>query len=162
MATQLHVAYSGTFEGSAVFASGPYDCARGQLATALNACMDTVQDLQLATLEQATRDRSAQGQVDPVANLSGDPVYVFSGSADSTVKRPVVNALSDYYGRFGARVLYDRSTAAGHAWITPLGPNSCGVTQTPFLNKCGTDAEGRCSGTSSGRSRRPVRGRAVR
>ncbi|MFC8794703.1 extracellular catalytic domain type 2 short-chain-length polyhydroxyalkanoate depolymerase [Streptomyces cinereoruber] len=142
MATQLHVAYSGTFEGSAVFASGPYDCARGQLATALNACMDTVQNLQLTALEQATRDRSARGQIDPVENLAGDPVYAFSGSADTTVKRPVVDALSDYYGRFGARVHYDRSTAAGHAWITPLGPNSCGATQTPFLNKCGTDAEG--------------------
>ncbi|MFD3335692.1 PHB depolymerase family esterase [Streptomyces sp. NPDC058700] len=142
MATQLHVAYSGTFEGSAVFASGPYDCARGQLATALNACMDTTQNLQLAALEQTTRDRSAQGQVDPVGNLAGDPVYVFSGSGDSTVKRPVVDALADYYGRFGARVRYDRSTAAGHAWITPLGPNSCTVTQSPYLNNCGIDAEG--------------------
>ncbi|MFD8644659.1 PHB depolymerase family esterase [Streptomyces zaomyceticus] len=146
MATQLHVAYSGTFEGSAAFASGPYDCARGQLATALNACMDTIQNLQLATLEQATRDRSTQGQIDPVENLSGDPVYVFSGSGDSTVKRPVADALADYYGRFGARVQYNRSTAAGHAWITPLGPNSCTVTQTPFLNNCGIDAEGQLLG----------------
>ncbi|MFE2561138.1 PHB depolymerase family esterase [Streptomyces sp. NPDC059352] len=142
MATQLHVAYSGTFEGSAAFASGPYDCARGSLPTALNACMDTTQSLQLGALEQATRDRSAQGLVDPVANLAGDPVYVFSGSGDTTVKRPVADALADYYGRFGARVRYDRSTAAGHAWITPLGPNSCTVTQSPYLNDCGIDAEG--------------------
>ena len=142
MATQLHVAYSGTFEGSAAFASGPYDCARGSLPTALNACMDTTQSLQLGVLEQTTRDRSAQGLVDPVENLAGDPVYVFSGSNDSTVKRPVADALADYYGRFGARVRYDRSTAAGHAWITPLGPNSCTVTQSPYLNDCGVDAEG--------------------
>ncbi|MBD0708828.1 MULTISPECIES: PHB depolymerase family esterase [unclassified Streptomyces] len=142
MATQLHVAYSGTFEGSAVFASGPYDCARGLLATALNACMDTTQSLQLPALEQATRERAAQGQVDPVENLAGDPVYVFSGSNDTTVRRPVADALADYYGRFGARVLYDRSTAAGHAWITPLGPNACTETRSPFLNACGTDAEG--------------------
>ncbi|MCT4351923.1 poly(3-hydroxybutyrate) depolymerase [Streptomyces sp. Je 1-79] len=141
MATQLHVAYSGTFDGSAVFASGPYNCAQNMLATALNACMNTVQDLQLAQLEQTTRNWSAQGFVDPVANLSGDPVYVFSGSGDSTVKRPVADALADYYGRFGARVQYNRSTAAGHAWISPLGPNSCTVTQSPFINNCGFDAE---------------------
>ncbi|MDT9686896.1 PHB depolymerase family esterase [Streptomyces sp. P9(2023)] len=141
MATQLHVAYSGTFSGSAVFASGPYNCAQNTLSTALNACMNTVQDLQLAQLEQTTRNWSAQGLVDPVANLAGDPVYVFSGSNDSTVKRPVVDALADYYGRFGARVTYNRSTAAGHAWISPLGPNSCTVTQTPFINDCGLDAE---------------------
>ncbi|MFE5940218.1 poly(3-hydroxybutyrate) depolymerase [Streptomyces sp. NPDC056470] len=141
MATQLHVAYSGTFSGSAVFASGPYDCAQNTLATALNACMNTVQDLQLAQLEQTTRNWSAQGLVDPVANLAGDPVYVFSGSGDSTVKRPVADALADYYGRFGASVQYNRSTAAGHAWISPLGPNSCTVTQSPFINNCGFDAE---------------------
>ncbi|MEV5971396.1 PHB depolymerase family esterase [Streptomyces sp. NPDC051921] len=141
MATQLHVAYSGTVSGSAAFASGPYDCARGSLPTALNACMNTTQDLQLAQLEQLTRDRSAQGLVDPVANLAGDPVYVFSGTNDSTVKQPVATALSDYYTHFGARVRYQRTTPAGHAWISPLGPNACGVTQTPFLNDCGVDAE---------------------
>ncbi|MFF5970238.1 poly(3-hydroxybutyrate) depolymerase [Streptomyces sp. NPDC012769] len=141
MATQLHVAYSGTFSGSAAFASGPYHCAQNSLATALNACMDTVQDLQLSRLEQTTRDRSAQGMVDPISNLSGDPVYVFSGTNDTTVKQPVATALADYYGRFGARVRYERTTAAGHAWISPLGPNSCGVTQTPFVNDCGVDAE---------------------
>ncbi|MFI8287791.1 poly(3-hydroxybutyrate) depolymerase [Streptomyces sp. NPDC085614] len=141
MATQLHVAYSGTFGGSAAFASGPFDCAQNQLATALNACMNTTQDLQLAQLEQTTRNWSAQGLVDPVSQLAGDPVYVFSGSGDTTVKRPVADALADYYGRFGARVQYNRSTAAGHAWISPLGPNSCTVTQTPWINNCGLDAE---------------------
>ncbi|MBT2441842.1 poly(3-hydroxybutyrate) depolymerase [Streptomyces sp. ISL-36] len=141
MATQLHVAYSGTFSGSAVFASGPYHCAQNTLSTALNACMNTTQDLQLAKLEQTTRDWSAQGLVDPVGNLAGDPVYVFSGSGDATVKRPVADALADYYGRFGASVRYNRSTAAGHAWISPLGPNSCTVTQSPWINNCGIDAE---------------------
>ncbi|MFF9017092.1 PHB depolymerase family esterase [Streptomyces sp. NPDC014870] len=141
MATQLHVAYSGTFSGSAVFASGPYNCAQNTLSTALNACMNTTQDLQLAQLEQTTRTWSSQGLVDPVANLAGDPVYVFSGSGDATVKRPVADALADYYGRFGAQVRYDRSTAAGHAWISPLGPNSCTVTQSPYINNCGFDAE---------------------
>ncbi|MFI8823622.1 PHB depolymerase family esterase [Streptomyces sp. NPDC053431] len=141
MATQLHVAYSGTVSGSAAFASGPYDCARNSLPTALNACMDTTQNLQLAQLEQLTRDRSAQGLVDPISNLAGDPVYVFSGTNDSTVRQPVATALSDYYAHLGARVLYNRGTAAGHAWISPLGPNTCGVTRTPFLNDCGVDAE---------------------
>lgn len=141
MATQLHVAYSGTFDGSAAFASGPNYCAQNNLNKALYACMDTMQDLQLDRLEQTTRDWSAQGLIDPVSNLSGDPVYVFSGSNDSTVKRPVADALSAYYQRFGARVLHNRSTAAGHAWISPLGSNSCTVTQNPWINNCGFDAE---------------------
>ncbi|GHB55504.1 hypothetical protein GCM10010347_26830 [Streptomyces cirratus] len=141
MATQLHVAYSGTFSGSAVFASGPYGCAQGDLNRALGACMDTAQDLRPDALERTARDWSAEGLTDPVSQLAGDPVYVFSGSGDATVKQPVADALADFYGRFGARVRYDRSTAAGHAWISPLGPNSCTVTQSPWVNNCGFDAE---------------------
>ncbi|WP_019891000.1 extracellular catalytic domain type 2 short-chain-length polyhydroxyalkanoate depolymerase [Streptomyces purpureus] len=141
MATQLHVAHSQTFDGSAVFASGPYNCAQNDLNRALNACMEVSQDLQLSRLEQTTRDWSARGLIDDVAGLSGDPVYTFSGSADSTVERPVVGALRDYYGRFGARVLHNQATAAGHAWISPLGANSCGVTRSPWMNNCGIDPE---------------------
>ncbi|WP_328760999.1 MULTISPECIES: extracellular catalytic domain type 2 short-chain-length polyhydroxyalkanoate depolymerase [unclassified Streptomyces] len=141
MATQLHVAYSGTFAGSAVFAAGPYGCAQGDLYRAQYACMKTYQDLRLDTLERTTRDWSAQGLVDPVANLSGDPVYLFSGSGDATVERPVADALASYYGRFGARVRYDDTTDAGHAWISPLGPNPCTVTRSPYVNACGIDAE---------------------
>ena len=141
MATQLHVAYSGTFDGSAAFASGPQYCAQNSLATALNACMEVTQDLQLTRLQQITADWSAQGRIDDVANLAGDRVYAFSGAADSTVERPVVTALADYFGHFGADVRYDRTTDAGHAWISPLGPNSCAATATPFINDCGIDAE---------------------
>ncbi|MFB6808853.1 poly(3-hydroxybutyrate) depolymerase [Streptomyces sp. NPDC056387] len=141
MATQLHVAYSGTFAGSAVFAAGPYGCAQGDLYRAQYACMKTYQDLRLDALERTTRDWSAQGLVDPVANLSGDPVYLFSGSGDATVERPVADALASYYGHFGARVRYDDTTGAGHAWISPLGPNPCTVTRSPYVNACGIDAE---------------------
>ncbi len=141
MATQLHVAYSGTFDGSAAFASGPQYCAQNDLGKALNACMEVYQDLQLATLKQTTTNWSAQGAIDDAAGLRGDPVYVFSGANDSTVERPVSTALDDYYRHFGADVLYNKSTAAGHAWISLLGPNACTVTANPWLNNCGFDAE---------------------
>lgn len=141
MATQLHVAYSSTFDGSAAFASGPNYCAQNDLNKALNACMEVYQDLQLNKLEQTTRDWSAQGAIDNATGLNGDPVYIFSGSSDSTVERPVATALNDYYRRFGANVLYNKSTNAGHAWISPLGPNTCTATATPWINNCGIDAE---------------------
>jgi poly(3-hydroxybutyrate) depolymerase len=141
MATQLHMAYSGTFSGSATFASGPYGCARGELGRALYACMDTLQDIQPEVLERTARQWSAQGLIDPVSQLAGDRVYVFSGSGDTTVERPVADALAASAARFGAQVRYNDTTAAGHAWISPLGPNSCAVTQSPWINDCGFDAE---------------------
>jgi len=142
MADQLHVAYSGTIKGLGVFAGGPYHCAQGSLTTAQLACQYNVQSRQLPTLEQTARSRSSSRAVDNVANLSGHPVYVFHGTADTTVNVATSNDLVQFYKDFGANVTYDNTTAASHAWISPLGPNACGTSYTPYINNCGTDPEG--------------------
>ncbi len=142
MADQLQVAYSGTFKGAGMFAGGPYHCALGSLTTAQLACMYAVQDRQLATLEQTARTRASQGSVDDVANLSGQPVYVFHGTADTTVSAGSSNDLVKFYKDFGANVLYDSTTPAAHSWVSPLGPNACGTSYTPYINNCGIDPEG--------------------
>ncbi|HEX5496590.1 MAG TPA: PHB depolymerase family esterase [Mycobacteriales bacterium] len=46
-----------------------------------------------------------------------------------------------FYRHFGANVRYDSGSAAGHAWVTPLGSSPCPVTASPFLNDCGTDPQ---------------------
>ncbi|SDG05854.1 Esterase PHB depolymerase [Lentzea fradiae] len=139
MANQLHVAYSGLFQGAGIFSAGPYDCAQNNLSTALSACMDTVLPRKTpAELEALTRTRASAGTVDPPQNLSGDPVWLFHGTADQTVKTAVNNDLATYYRDFGARVAYDNSSPAGHAWVSPIGPNSCGTSSSPYINKCGT------------------------
>ncbi|MDX8056276.1 PHB depolymerase family esterase [Lentzea sp. BCCO 10_0798] len=140
LANQLHVAYSSVFQGAGIFSAGAYDCAQNNVNTALLACMDTFQARKTpAELEQLTRNRAATGSVDPPQNLSGDPVWLFHGSADDTVARVVNDDLATYYRDFGARVAYNNTTAAGHAWVSPIGPNACGATASPYVNKCGTD-----------------------
>ncbi len=140
MANQLHVAYSDVVQGAGIFSAGPYDCAQNNLNTALYACMDTFQARKSpAQLEQLTRDRAAAGTVDPVARLSGDKVWLFHGTNDSTVKAPVNDDLATYYRDFGADVVYDDASAAGHAWVSPIGPNSCASTSSPYVNNCGGD-----------------------
>lgn len=141
MATQLQVAYSRRIRGAAVFAAGPYYCAEGSLTQALDGCTDTLLPDNLSTLESITATWSAQGLVDPVSNLSGQPVYVFHGTNDTTVRAPVTDDLVRFYRHFGASVRYDSGSPAGHAWVTPLGPNPCTVTASPFLDDCGTDPE---------------------
>ncbi|MGH3750864.1 MAG: extracellular catalytic domain type 2 short-chain-length polyhydroxyalkanoate depolymerase, partial [Micromonosporaceae bacterium] len=142
MATQLHVAYSGTFDGAAVFAGGPYHCAQQNLNQALYACMRDWMDNQLPTLEQTARTWSDQGLIDPVGNLADDPVYVFHGTNDSTVAASVTADLATWYRDFGASVSHQSTTPAGHAWISPKGPNPCASSYTPYLNDCGIDPEG--------------------
>lgn len=138
MANQLHVAYSDVFEGAGIFSAGPYDCAQNSLTTALYACMDTFMPRKTpAELVQLTRDRAAAGSVDPVQNLSGDPVWLFHGSADQTVATAVNDDLATYYSDLGADVAYNKTSGAGHAWVSPIGPNSCASTASPYVNKCG-------------------------
>ncbi|MEX0172120.1 fibronectin type III domain-containing protein [Streptomyces sp. LMG1-1-1.1] len=140
MANQMHVAYSDVFKGAGIFSAGPYDCAQNNLNTALYGCMDTFMARKTpAQLEQLTRDRAAAGKVDPVANLAGDKVWLFHGTNDSTVKAPVNDDLATYYRDFGADVVYDNTSSSGHAWVSPLGPNSCSSTDSPYINNCGGD-----------------------
>ncbi|MFA1550563.1 extracellular catalytic domain type 2 short-chain-length polyhydroxyalkanoate depolymerase [Actinomadura chokoriensis] len=141
MANQLHVAYSSLFQGAGIFSAGAYDCAQNSLSTALNACMATYLPRKTpAQLEQLTRDRASAGSLDPVANLSGDPVWLYHGTSDTTVAQAVNDDLATYYRDLGADVVYDSGSAAGHAWISPIGPGSCSVTQSPWINDCGGDS----------------------
>jgi poly(3-hydroxybutyrate) depolymerase len=141
MATQLHVAYSGTFKGAAIFSAGPYYCAQGSLTQATLACTNSLQSDQLSTLERDASTWSSQGLIDPVGNLARQPVWVFHGTNDSTVQASLTNDLVSFYQHFGASVAYNQSTSAGHAWISPAGPNPCNVTRSPYVNNCGTDPE---------------------
>ncbi|KAB2343084.1 extracellular catalytic domain type 2 short-chain-length polyhydroxyalkanoate depolymerase [Actinomadura rudentiformis] len=139
MANQLHVAYSSVFKGAGIFSAGPYDCAQNNLNTALYACMETTLPRKTpAQLQQLTRDRAAAGKLDPVQNLSGAPVWLFHGTADATIKTAVNDDLATYYGGLGANVSYNKTSGAGHAWVSPIGPNDCGSTASPYVNKCGT------------------------
>jgi poly(3-hydroxybutyrate) depolymerase len=143
MANQLHVAYSTLFQGAGIFSAGAYDCAQNSLSTALNACMATYLPRKTpAQLEQLTRDRAAAGTVDPVGNLSRDPVWLYHGTSDTTVAQAVNDDLATYYRDFGADVVYEHDSPAGHAWISPIGPGACSVTQSPWINDCGGDAVG--------------------
>ncbi|MFF1481378.1 prolyl oligopeptidase family serine peptidase [Streptomyces sp. NPDC058301] len=142
LANQLHIAHSDIFRGVGIFSAGAYDCAQGNLTTALYACMNTLLPRKTpAQLERETRDRAAYGSVAPVANLSGAPVWLSHGSSDRTVDRKVNDDLATYYRDFGANVSYDTASSAGHAWVSPLGEVSCTATAAPYVNNCGGDPE---------------------
>jgi len=141
MAEQLDVAYSSLFRGVALFAAAPYYCAQNSAYQAVYACGYGVIPDDLSQLEADTNYWSSIGWIDPTSNLSGEPVYVFSGSDDSTVEQSVVDDTVSFYQYYGANVTYDNTMPAGHAWISPDASNACSVTQSPYLNNCGIDPE---------------------
>lgn len=158
MATQLQVAYSARIRGAAIFAAGPYYCAQNNVAQALYGCGDNSYPTYLASLEAYTRTWASYGWIDSVGNLSGQPVYVFHGGADTVVKKSVTDDLVAYYQHFGASVRYDAASGAGHGWVTPYGTVGCSATASPFLNDCGFDAQGALLGKLLGSVRAPNTG----
>jgi poly(3-hydroxybutyrate) depolymerase len=137
MAVQMHVAFSRLFKGAAIYAGGPYDCAQDSLATALTTCLTDLPPVNLAALESTTVSWASQGLIDPVDNLKGQPVYLWSGTADTTVRQPLMDALKSYYQNFQASVFhYDNNFDAQHGWESPYGRLSCQQLGTPYIIQC--------------------------
>ncbi|MGZ5800480.1 MAG: extracellular catalytic domain type 2 short-chain-length polyhydroxyalkanoate depolymerase [Burkholderiaceae bacterium] len=144
MAVQMHVAYSATFKtGVGVFAGGPYYCAQDSSFTATGYCMTATSSSQipLSTLESTTNSWASSGYIDATSNLSGSKVYMFSGTSDTIVHQPVMDALQQYYQHYSASITYNKTTAAGHAWISPYGANSCSAQSGTYINNCNIDPE---------------------
>lgn len=143
-AVQMHVAHSGTFKGAAVYAGGLYWCAgAGGAATALGNCggetLPTNQASYNSTLvaSQTYLDtQSALGTIDPVSNLSGQPVYLWSGTKDTVVNPLEVADLNTQYLSRGARVYFDNGFPAAHGWESPKGELPCSTLGSPFMVNC--------------------------
>ncbi len=142
MAVQFAVAYSETVVGSGIFAGGPYRCATS-LSQALGSCTLGTPDVARAVAE--TERAAAAGQIDAPSNLARQRVWLFSGSNDGVVKRPVTDALQAYFARFTPAYLifYQDTYAAGHALVTERFGGACDATGQPFINDCDYDAAGK-------------------
>lgn len=138
MATQLQVAYSGTFSGAGIVAAGPYDCGQGNVIGFASCEIGS----SLPTLENQAATWADEGRIDPISNLQGKPIYTYHGALDPIVNPLVSDAGVSFYRHFGADVVYHDSDAAGHGWPTPQGVVPCPLTSPPFLNNCGDDPEG--------------------
>ncbi len=146
MAGQFHVAFSGSLKGAAIIAGGPYDCAKGQLSTALSQCMKTdIGAPDPASLLERAEAAEQQGQIDSITNLGDDRVYIFSGTQDHTVKQAVVDETEAFYRLAGVpetSIRYVSDRAAGHAFITEEQGPACATTISPFINDCDYDQAG--------------------
>ena len=111
MAVQMGVAHSASVRGVAATAGGPYFCALDDslggaaVSRAVGRCMQgdpdyrpqAIDGRQLARMVAATRGWGARGDIDPPAGLAGQSVWIFHGYNDGVVKKPVSDALRDWY-----------------------------------------------------------------
>jgi poly(3-hydroxybutyrate) depolymerase len=145
MAIQVQVAHSSRVKGVAALAAGPYYCAQGSLWAAYYNCLTPGAWTPLPTGEtlKAQAERYAsEGRIDATANLGAARVWLFSGSRDRTVERPVVEAAAHFYALFDAKNIPVHSRPAGHAMVTEDAGTACGTTEPPFINDCDYDSAG--------------------
>ncbi len=143
MAVQLHFAYSGTFKGAAIYAGGPDYCGQDSETTADIDCGGAgLYTSELTPSENYINANQNTSGMDAVSNISGQPVYLWSGTGDTVVPQKTMNDLQTEYQKYGASVTYDNSYAAEHGWESPYGANSCGTLGSPYMIDCsGYDSE---------------------
>src|SRR4029077_15269608 len=157
MAVQIEVAHSKDIKGAGIVAGGPYGCAETQSSRqvpfwpsavlqnaqqALNQCMQTTAGKpDPEALAKRAEELAKDDQIDPLAGLADDNVYLFSGNEDQTVTRPVVEAAAAFLKEAGVKpdnvTLVEKE--GGHAFITEQGGAACGITATPYVSDCDYD-----------------------
>lgn len=145
MAVQMHVSHSARIKGAAALAAGPYYCAQGSLWAAYNNCMAPGAWTPLPSTQALAfqaRSLAQLKRIDPISELAGAKVWLFSGTADRTVVPEVVTAAARFYESFKADVVFVRDRPAGHGMVTQSAGNACGATESPYLNDCDYDAAG--------------------
>jgi len=145
-AVQMHVAYSSTFLGAAVFAGGPYDCAQGSEEMAFQQCMYAFIPPNFEKFVKITDTRVASGLLDATSNLADSRVFMFSGTVDTTVKQTVMDSLYSYYTHYitNGSVLYEKTMKAAHTFPTDqaINTNPCTLSMTPYISNCKYDGAG--------------------
>jgi len=143
MATQFHFSYNNQVTHVELLAGGPYDCAQGDLTTALTRCVDKKgAGIPLSTLLDVARQRAAAGSIDPLSALQNDQVWIFHGTEDQRVLKEVTDASVAFYQALMPenQVQYISDVAVGHGFPTEQSGVACGATDSPFINACQWDA----------------------
>lgn len=157
MAGQIELAHSKDIVGAGIVAGGPFACAETastrlfpywpmvlwqNAMQAANACMQVFWgEPDAAALAVRAKELAQGGKIDPLAGLDDDKVYLFSGEADETVRRPVVEAAKRFYEAAGvpsANITLVESQG-GHAFLTETEGTACGVTAEPYVSDCDYD-----------------------
>jgi len=163
MAGQFEMAHAKIVTGAAIIAGGPYGCSQSifadalpapgteflNLSKAVNGCMlDNLAAWGVADplrLAERAKARAAQGEIDQIADVVGDRVYLFTGTQDHTVAPSIVKAAAQFYAALGvpqANIKLVDTLPAGHAFVTEDEGSACDHSDEPYVVDCNYDQAG--------------------
>jgi len=138
MATQYHFAHSTEVFGVGMIAGLPYNCASTGLIGA-TMCMSMPTTVNVNNLISQANSFASSNMIDPTSNIRGDRVFIFHGSADTTVLPASGRNVETMYNHFGGQIRTEFSIPAQHGFPTHNFGAACGSSSalTSFLNNCG-------------------------
>ena len=151
MASQFGVAYSRTVTGVGLVAGGPYGCSKGSMVTASRDCSCTglfCADYNPNIYLNYSDDtlRYTRGDIDDLANLKKQRVWIYHGTNDKVVNKNLTEAARKFYDRHrvpAAQIDYVTMPEAGHAFPSPDSTDKCNLTQFPYMVNCNYDGAGK-------------------
>ena len=163
MAGQFQMAHAKIVTGAAIIAGGPYGCSESvfadampgpggafiNLTKAINGCMLNLLGIwgtaDPRDLAAKAKRRAEKGEIDPIADVASDRVYLFSGTSDHTVVEPIVEAAADFYKELGVpagNIKFLKDMPAGHAFVTDNEGGACEASGDPYVVNCHYDQAG--------------------
>jgi Esterase PHB depolymerase len=145
MATQYQVAYAKDVAGAGIIGAGPWLCAEGVIARALNDCIvGDAAGPDERPLVAALRASAAAKAVDDPSWLAPDRIWIFHGQADRTLGAAVSDSLLRFYRAFvpAERIRYETQVPAAHGFPTLDEGGDCGTAASPWILACRYDAAG--------------------
>lgn len=163
MAGQFEIAHSRDVVGAAIIAGGPYGCSESlyadvipgpgtallNLTKAINGCMlNSLQAFGVPNpklLAERAGQLAQRGNIDPIAGVKDDRIYLFSGKDDHTVVPAIVEAAKQFYVALGvpdANIEYVSNIPAGHAFVTEDKGPACDYSGKPYIVDCHYDQAG--------------------
>jgi poly(3-hydroxybutyrate) depolymerase len=163
MAGQFQMAHAKRVTGAAIIAGGPYGCSESifantipgagtsflNLSKAVNGCMlDMLGSWGVADpadLAQKAKQRAEKGEIDPIADVARDRIYLFTGTSDHTVAPSIVKHAEEFYAKLGVpegNMKLVSTVPAGHAFVTDGEGSACDVSGQPYVVDCKYDQAG--------------------
>ncbi len=164
MAGQFQLAHAKQVTGAAIIAGGPWGCAESAFASmmpggfgtelmninkAVNGCMSNKMAAlgvpNPAALADKAKQRASKGEIDPIADVASDRVYLFSGKEDRTVVPVIVAAARAFYANLGVpdkNIELEEKYPAGHGFVTDDSGLACEKTGEPYVVDCDYDQAG--------------------
>lgn len=143
-AHQFHMAFNKKVNGAAMFAGGPFYCAKGSSRKAIGRCMSGKESYNLADESLSViKKLSKSKKVDSIESIMKDRVYIFSGLNDSIVFQSVSYQLKRFYHLLGLNntsIKMIDDMKAGHTYPTVAYGNPCETPkESPFISRCNYD-----------------------